>query len=202
MKGYLNVLLSIIIFILAGSTAQAQVSDTAKLVRIGELYAYKATIEGKDTLILINLEPVTIVASPFPNTRYYRRLIYNVKKVYPYAKLASIKLNEYEYLLRDADSERERRKLMKQAEKELKSEFGEELENLTFSQGKILLKLLDRETGDSSYHLVAELRGKFSAFVWQSLARLFGYNLKVKYDPEGRDWDIERVVRMIEMGRI
>ncbi|MBI9035929.1 MAG: DUF4294 domain-containing protein [Bacteroidales bacterium] len=202
MKPFLKILLLSCIALLKLNSVEAQQADTNRLVRIGETYAYKATIEGKDTLILINLEPVNIIASLFPNTRYYRRLIYNVKKVYPYAKLASIKMAEYEYLLKKAETDKERRKLMKRAEKELKSEFGDELENLTFSQGKILLKLLDREVGTSSYYLVAELRGKFSAFMWQSLARLFGYNLKVKYDPNGRDWDIERVVRMIELGRI
>ncbi|RLD53296.1 MAG: DUF4294 domain-containing protein, partial [Bacteroidetes bacterium] len=64
------------------------------------------------------------------------------------------------------------------------------------------IKLVDRETGESSYALVQELRGKFTAFFWQTFARLFGYNLKIKYDPLGEDKDIENIVVMIEQGLI
>ena len=72
---------------------------------------------------------------------------------------------------------------MKQAEKEMEEEFGDDLRDFTFSQGKILIKLVYRETGDSSYELVAELRGKFRAFFWQAFARLFGFNLKMGMIP-------------------
>ena len=91
---------------------------------------------------------------------------------------------------------------MKQAEDELQAEFGDDLRNLTISQGKILLKLVYRETGASSYDLVAELRGKFRAFFWQAFARIFGFNLKSGYDPEGEDADIEFIVKMIEAGQL
>ena len=134
--------------------------------------------------------------------RKHSRLIHNVKRAYPYAKLAGIKLREYEVVLKNASSDKERRQLMKQAERELKDEFEDDLKNLTFKQGIILIKLVDRETGDSSYELVQELRGKFVAFFWQTFARLFGYNLKVKYDPEGEDKEIEDIVVMIENGSI
>jgi len=99
-------------------------------------------------------------------------------------------------------TEKEQRKLYKRAEEELKAEFGDELKALTFSQGRILLKLVDRETGTPTYHIVKELRGSFVAFFWQNLSRLFGYNLKEKYDPEGNDKDIETIVLMIENGMI
>ena len=91
---------------------------------------------------------------------------------------------------------------MKTAEKEIKEEYGEELKDLTFSQGKILIKLLDRETGNTSFELVQDLRGKFTAFWYQAFARIWGYNLKVKYDPEGEDKEIEDIVVMIENGSI
>ena len=73
---------------------------------------------------------------------------------------------------------------------------------MTFSQGKILIKLIDRETGESSYALVQELRGNFTAFFYQAFARLWGYDLKVRYDPEGEDQQIEAIVKMIERGQI
>jgi hypothetical protein len=91
---------------------------------------------------------------------------------------------------------------MKVAEKEINEQYGDELKNMTFSQGKILIKLIDRETGDCSYALVQDLRGNFTAFFYQAFARLWGYNLKVKYDPEGTDKQIETIVRLIERGQL
>jgi hypothetical protein len=134
--------------------------------------------------------------------RNFDKLVWNVKKVYPYAKIAGLKLREYNDILAKVPSEGERRKIMKKAEKEIKDEFGSDLKNLTFSQGKILIKLLYRETGSSSYALVQELRGKFVAFFYQAFARLFGYNLKSTYDPEGEDKPIETIVKLIEKGLI
>jgi len=171
----------------------------------GKVYVIAKIVNG-DTLPIITLSEVTIEAKmTWKNKRAYRRytkLMRNVKKVYPYARLAGLKLIEYENMIAQVDTEKEKKKLMKQAEQELKDEFGDELKDLTFSQGKILLKLVDRETGTTSYKVVQELRGKFSAFFWQSIARIFGYNLKVRYDPEGEDRQIENIVRMIENGKI
>ena len=91
---------------------------------------------------------------------------------------------------------------MKKAEKELELQFGDELKDLTFSQCKILIKLIYRETGNSTFDIVKQLRGKFTAFIWQTLARLFGYDLKTDYDPGGTDQAIEQIVLMIEAGAI
>jgi len=85
-------------------------------------------------------------------------------------------------------------------EENLKKEFTEDLKNLTITQGRILIKLIDRETGKSSYTLIKELRGSFSAFMWQSLASLFNSSLKVEYDAEGEDKPIEDAIRLIESG--
>lgn len=169
---------------------------------IRKMQPMKAKVEGADTMLIKDLPPVVIFAWKTPPDRKKRRLIYNVKKVYPYAQLASLKLWEYEEKLKQADSDRERRKLMKQAENELEEDFGDELKKLNFTQGRILLKLIDRETGDTSYELLQELRGKFAAFFWQSLARIFGYNLRSSYDPDGKDKEIEEIVRLIEEGKI
>jgi hypothetical protein len=132
----------------------------------------------------------------------YNKLVYNVKKVYPYAKLAGLKLRDYEELLISAANDEERKKLMKKAEDELRDEFEEDIKKLTYKQGIILIKLVDRETGNSSYALIQELRGKFTAFFWQTFAKLFGYNLKEEYDPTGKDKEIEDIVVMIENGQI
>jgi hypothetical protein len=171
----------------------------------GKVYAVARIIDG-DTVPVLNLREVSIEARmTWKNKRAYRRytkLVRNVKKVYPYARLAGLKLIHYNNMLADVQDEKEKKRLMKQAEKELKEEFGEDLKDLTFSQGKILLKLVDRETGNSSFDVVEELRGKFAAFFWQSIARIFGYNLKVRYDPLNEDRQIENIVKMIESGKI
>ena len=130
--------------------------------------------------------------------RRYRSLEKKVRKVYPYAKLAGEKLREYEDELSKIESERKKKKFYKKVERELKAEFGDELTKLTVGQGRILIKLIDRETGDTSYELVSELRGSFSAFFWQGLARIFGHNLKSNYDPDGEDRLIEEIVQRIK----
>lgn len=170
-----------------------------------DLVVVKAKIVEGDTIPLIDLPQVNIrgfiiFRSP-ADQRRFERLVRNVKKVYPYARLAGIKLNEYDAMMAGL-TEKEQKKLLKKAEDELKTEFGDELKALNFTQGKILLKLVDRQTGNPTYQIVKELRGSFVAFFWQNLSRLFGYNLKEKYDPEGKDRDIEAIVQMIESGVI
>lgn len=165
-----------------------------------------AIVLAGDTIPTISLDEVEIYSLKIPQTRKAKkkltRLIKNVKRVYPWARLAGIQLRKYDQLLTKAKNDRERRKIMKEAEKEINQKYGGSLKKLTFSQGKILIKLIDRETGNSSYSLVQELRGNFSAFFYQAFARIWGYNLKVKYDPEGADKNIETIVRMIERGQI
>ncbi len=169
-------------------------------------YVNNAIILDNDTISNIKL-PTYYVVSPrkFKTKKQsikYNRLVRYVKKVYPYAKLAGIKLQKYDSLLRATPNERERRKLMKKAEKELRSEYEGKLVKLTITQGKILVKLIDRETNHSSYNLLKELRGSVSAVLWQGVGRVFGYNLKVKYDPNGEDYQIEQIVQLIELGAI
>jgi hypothetical protein len=170
-----------------------------------DVIVVKAKVENGDTLPMMYLPEVRIKGYIIYRTpadqRRFDRLARNVKKVYPYARLAGLKLQEFDSMMAGL-TEKEQRQLFKKAEDELKSEFGEELKGLTFTQGRILLKLVDRETGTPTYHIVKELRGSFVAFFWQNLSRLFGYNLKEKYDPEGKDKDIETIVQMIENGLI
>lgn len=166
----------------------------------------EARVIDGDTMPLVSLMEVEIISLTIPKTKRGQKkltkLVKNIKKVYPYAKLAGKQLVKYDEMLSLATNEKERRRIMKTAEKEIKEEYGEELKDLTFSQGKILIKLLDRETGNSSFELVQDLRGKFTAFWYQAFARIWGYNLKVKYDPEGDDRQIELIVKMIERGQI
>jgi len=162
-------------------------------------------LEG-DTVAMVDIKPVVIFPPvAFPSQRAsarYDKLVYNVKKVYPYAKMAGKQLSMYKAILDTIPLESDRKKFMKKAEKELQDKFGDEIKDLTFSQGKILIKLIYRETGNSTFDIVKQLRGGFTAFIWQSLAKIFGYDLKTNYDPGGSDQAIEQIVLMIEAGAL
>jgi len=159
--------------------------------------------EGKE-IPYVQMSPVSIYGQrTFSNPREkkrYDKLCRDVKKAYPYAKMASKLLNKFETELISIENEKERKKYYKKAEKELREEFEGELKNLTITQGRILIKLIDRETGETTYDLVKQLRGSFSAFMWQSLARLFGSDLKTNYKADQEDRDIEIIVKQIENG--
>lgn len=164
----------------------------------------QATVYNGETIPYVTLTPlVCYVPRVFKNKKEaakWDRLKYNVKKVYPYAILASAKLKEYDRLLAKIPNENERKKYMKLAEKQLKDEFGKELKNLTMTQGRILIKLVDRETGKTTYDIVKDMRGSFSAFMWQGVAVLFSSNLKDDYDGKGEDKAIEEAIKLIEGG--
>jgi len=182
-----------IFFTMLSSLALAQQSDSLIV---------PAEVHSGDTLLYKNLNEV-VVMPKFRNRRQarrYTRLILYVKKVYPYAQMAAQKMDEYEEVLRNTPDPAEKRKLMKQVEKEIYAEWGDDLKDLTYMQGGILLKLIDRQTGQSSYAIVQEFRGNFRAFFYQSFARVFGFNLKERYEPEGEDRQIENIVRLIEAG--
>ena len=130
----------------------------------------------------------------------WNKLKYNVKKVYPYAIIASARLKECDNYLKTLTDEKTKEKYIDEFEEELQREFSDELKKLTLSQGRILIKLIHRETGSTSYDLVKRMRGSFSAFMWQSLAKLFGSNLKKEYDSKGEDQLIEIAIRQVEAG--
>lgn len=159
-----------------------------------------------DTIIERELDPIWVFPGREGRSRRlearFWRYVYKVKKVYPYAKLANELLQKYEPQYFKLESKRERRKLMKQIEDELLAEYKDDLKKMSLSEGRILIKLIDRETSRTSYMLIKEFRGGFSAFFWQTIARLFKNDLKSEYDPEGEDRLTEEIVRMIENGQI
>jgi len=160
-----------------------------------------------DTLPYYGLREVLIRESASLLTeqeiRRNQKLIRNVKKMLPYAKVGKRRLDILEQQVAGLPPS-QRREAIKKAEKSLLSDFSDELKDCTISQGKVLLKLIDRETGRTSYTLVDELRGKFRAGVYQTFARLFGYNLKAGYDPQNNKDDnlMERIVVSVEYGKL
>ena len=198
MKKVLFTVLMTIVFVMPLSI-QGQVSATRK-VRFGII------VDG-DTIPYYKLNEVKVIESASllsdKEIRKNQKLIRNVKKMLPYAKIGKQRLDELERRIADMPK-RERREAIKQAEKDLLADFSDELKACTISQGMVLLKLIDRETGRTSYVLVDELRGKIRAGFYQTFARLFGYNLKSAYDPRNNKEDnlIERIVLSIERGKL
>ena len=130
----------------------------------------------------------------------WNKLARNVKKVLPYARIAA---KEYNQLNKETigKSEREKERMTDEVEKNLKIKFKGELEGLTMSQGRILLKLIDRECNVTAYNLVKDFKGLFPAIFWQSVGIVFNQNLKSNYDPSGKDREIEEIVYLIDSGQ-
>lgn len=123
----------------------------------------------------------------------YNRLKYNVMKVMPYALFAKRRYEQLEKDIALTTEKREQKKLVKQCDKEIKEMFNREIKELTITQGQILTKLIDREVGRTTYEIVKETKGGFTAFLYQSVARVVGHNLKSTYDPQ-EDRDIEAII--------
>lgn len=159
-----------------------------------------------DSVLHVDLRPIDIIPDKKDMTsrqlREYTLLELKVKKVYPIAKVAAIKLKEYDRVYASFKTERERKNYVKGVEKELFKEYEGELRTMKVSEGRILIKLLDRETGRSSYEIIKEFKGGFSAFFWQSVAKLFGHDLKSMYDPAREDRMIESIILEIDLGLI
>lgn len=168
--------------------------------------ADSSAVVTADTSVHYYLKPIDI----FPDKkemkprqlREYSLLELKVKKVYPMAKIAAVKLAEYNRVYATFKTERERKDYVKGVERQLFAEFEDELKRMKVSEGRILIKLLDRETGSSSYEIIKEFKGGFAAFFWQSVAKLFGHDLKAQYDPVLEDRMIENIILEIDLGLI
>ncbi|PWK77923.1 uncharacterized protein DUF4294 [Mucilaginibacter oryzae] len=123
----------------------------------------------------------------------YRRLRYNVLKVLPYARFAGQRYRQLQRDLAVTADKKTQKELVSKCEDEIKTLFNKEIKNLTISQGEVLIKLIDRETGQTSFAMVKELKGGFKAFMFQSIASIFGHNLKETYDREEQR-DIEAIL--------
>lgn len=132
----------------------------------------------------------------------FNRLVRNVKKLLPLAKLAKlIVIETYEYIstLPTKEARAAHLRIMEQS---LKEQYGPTLKKLTRSQGRLLVKLIDRECNQTGYDIAKAFIGSFKANAYQALAFCFGNSLKKKYDPEGDDYYVERVCRMVESGQL
>ena len=170
------------------------------------VYTYGTVLDG-DTVPLFMLRPVNVYASGVLLTdkeiRNNRKLIRNVKLMRPYALEGKRRLDQLELQI-GSMPKKQRRAAIKEAEKALLAEYKGEISNYTFSQGLVLIKLIDRETSRTAYSIVGELRGSLRAGLYQTLAKLFGYNLKTQFDPKNNAKDnlIDRICISIDRGQI
>lgn len=164
------------------------------------------TLWKGDSIQLVTLNKIYVYPEQqFKNEKsrqQYNRLVANVKKVLPLAKKVNgIIIETYEYL-QTLDTEKERKAHMKLVEKDLKRQYYPIMKKLTYQQGKLLIRLVYRETHSSSYQLINAFLGPVRASFYQAFAALFGASLTKQYDPEGADRMTERVVRQVEAGQI
>lgn len=154
----------------------------------------------------VNLRSVTVLPPVrFTNERQrkrYSRLEYNIRKVYPYAQQIEQIYSELNKALDTITDKKQQKAYINMREDELKAKFESKLRKLTFSQGRLLIKLVDRQTGATTYEVVKQLKGSMSAFFWQGIARIFGSNLKSEYDEKGDDWMVEDIITRLENGQI
>lgn len=158
------------------------------------------TPEG-DTVGQSWLPTVEVLARQSRSNRMYwanwTRLRNAVFVTYPYAVTASRVINVVNAQLVNVQDEKERKKIIKAKEKELKRDFADRVTNLSVYQGKVLMKLINRETGNNCYEIIKEYKGSFNAGFWQTVAFVFGSNLKQQYDPSGDDAEIEKFVQEV-----
>ncbi|MFN5619871.1 MAG: DUF4294 domain-containing protein [Flavobacteriales bacterium] len=157
-----------------------------------------------DTMVKATHSPIEVAVRTGNRLKkvQYDKLQKKVIKTYPYAKAAGDVMRMYETLCSQITDEQQQKALLDRAEKTLMNQFEKDLRNMTISEGVILVKLIDRQTGATGYELLRSMKGKFSAFMWQSIARVFGQNLKDDYDMNGEDVWIENIVALIEDGTI
>ena len=154
-----------------------------------------------DTIPYRELETVFIFSKMTPEQqeafKKWTRLRNAVYVTYPYALQAGYTINEINFVLGRMKNEKERKKFIKSKEAELKKKFADPLTSLSVYQGKVLMKLINRETNNNCYDLIKEYKGGFSARFWQTVAWVFGSSLKQDYDPRGDDEEMEKIVQEV-----
>lgn len=204
MKRYGCLIAGLLLWNCASGFAQAPATSDIRLT-VPDGYV-RGVLDGKDTIPYVRLPHVYV----FPELKFrnekerqkYNKLVRDVKRTLPYAKLIYETLIEtYEYIETLPD-EKTKKAHLKRMEKELFNEYKPELKKMSLSQGKLLIRLVDRECNQTSYELAKAFLGGFRAGFWNIFAGMFGASLKSEYDPQGKDAMTERVVLLVECGAI
>lgn len=202
--------MSVILLLMMAVRASAQTTDTSAIppnIPRPEYGPYDtiivpAKVYGGE-LLPANTGEYTWVHAPMPPAMRRRfeewtRLRNAVYVTYPYARRAGMIMNEMNAKMALLGTEKQRHEYVLSREKELKKEFTQPLEQLSIYQGKILMKLINRQTGNNCYEIIKEYKGGFTARFWQTVAFFFSSNLKQPYDPKGDDQPIEAIVQEVE----
>lgn len=192
-----HIICLVLLVFIATTSIQAQTRGPLDTMRV---HAF-ITPEG-DTIPESVLPPVEVYAKLTGQWKNYwadwTRLRNAVYVTYPYAIAASRIMNQVNAQLSGVTDKKKRRLIIRSREKELKKEFTDQLVKLSVYQGKVLMKLINRQTGNNCYEIIEEYKGFFSAAFWQTIAFVFGSNLKQPYDPSGNDADMEKIVKDVE----
>jgi len=183
-----------LIFVALKSNAQ---DDQSRTVKFDTIKVATTNLNGEIIPWIVLNEVKVVAIRTFQSEQHfknYQRLRYNVLKVLPYARYAGQRYRQLERDLAITPEKRKQKELVKACDKEIKDLFNDKIKNLTISQGEILIKLVDRETGNSSFDLVKDMKGGVSAFVMQSVAKVFGHDLKNKYNRD-QERDIESIIQ-------
>ncbi len=162
---------------------------------------YMTTLDDGEQMLVIKLRPIYKFADQ-KRQRQHDRMTRNVKKVYPIALEAEQMFEEMEAEMANMSKESQRRDYVARRERDIQKKYTPVLREMTFSQGKILLKLIDRQTSHTSYDILLEMRGRFRASIWQGVAKLFNADLNARYDASGEDREIEQIIELIDRGEL
>ncbi len=162
-------------------------------------FGAKKGSSADDELIEVRLKPIVVFERGIDRRRYWR-LMNSVKRVYPLAKVAREKMADMEAQLDTLGSKKERKELIRSVYKEIKEEYTPVLLKMTMTDGRVLIRLIDRETDYTAYEVLDEFKGGFTASMWQGVSRLFGHNLKSEYGSNAEDKMIEKIILYYEAG--
>ena len=195
----LHILLLLLAAALAVQQASAQAVGVTRRERLPGVFHQGWIVERGDSIPHIDIIPVYVFSRPI-DLRRYRQMVEAVKRVYPMAQAAKAKMHEMEDKLLTFKTKKERREYVRQCYKDLLREYTPVAKRMTRTQGRVFIKLLDRETDYTAYELIREFRGGFVATFWQGVGKLFGHNLKTQYDGQNEDRLLEQIVVYYEAG--
>ncbi|MBF1444803.1 MAG: DUF4294 domain-containing protein [Prevotella nigrescens] len=211
MRGYQIIFTLLFLFVSTNVFAQEHINPEDRVVDLNSptfvpmVHIGKAKV-GQDSVQYVRTNNIYIYPPmEFKNDKQrqaYNRLVYNIKKVLPLAKECNQIILETGAYLQTIPTKKERDALTKAVEKELKQKYTPRIKKLTYSQGKLLIKLIDRETHSTGYELIQAFLGPVRAGFYQAFAWVFGASLKKRYDPKGADRLVERIVSQVEAGQL
>ena len=211
MRDYQIIFTLLFLFVSTNVFAQEHINPEDRVVDLNSptfvpmVHIGKAKV-GQDSVQYVRTNTIYIYPPmEFKNDKQrqaYNRLVYNIKKVLPLAKECNQIILETGAYLQTIPTKKERDALTKAVEKELKQKYTPRIKKLTYSQGKLLIKLIDRETHSTGYELIQAFLGPVRAGFYQAFAWVFGASLKKRYEPKGADRLVERIVLQVEAGQL